>query len=76
MPIFEYQCQDCGHVSEFLEKRAGAHKHKCEQCRGSNLEKLLSSFSVGHGLPQICKSCPDGSYRGNMCPPGGCCGQS
>jgi len=76
MPIFEYECADCGHTMEFLEKRAGKHKHSCEQCKGSNLQKMLSGFSVGRGAPQpICGTCPAGPSPSGMCPPGGCCGQ-
>jgi len=59
MPIFEYKCEQCGHVMEFLEKRAGAHKHKCERCKSSKLEKLLSGFSVGRSAPPpMCGTCP------------------
>jgi len=76
MPIFEYECQDCGHRMEFLEKRAGKHKHTCEQCKGSNLQKMLSGFSVGRSAAApICRTCPAGPSPSGLCPPGGCCGQ-
>ncbi|MBN2137748.1 MAG: hypothetical protein JW720_08075 [Sedimentisphaerales bacterium] len=76
MPVFEYECADCGHRMEILEKRAGSHKYKCEKCKSPKLEKLLSGFSVGRSSPLVCKSCPGGSYQSNICPPGGCCGQA
>ena len=61
MPIFEYRCADCGHTMEFLEKRAGVNKHKCERCNSSKLEKLLSEFSVGRSAPPpMCSECPGG----------------
>ncbi|MBL7154426.1 MAG: zinc ribbon domain-containing protein [Phycisphaerae bacterium] len=75
MPIFEYECQDCGHRMEFLEKRAGAGRHTCEQCKSRNLQKMLSGFSVGRSVaPPICGMCPDGPCRDASCPPG--CGLS
>ena len=77
MPIFEYACGDCGHRMEFLEKTRGKHKHACEQCKGTNLEKLLSGFSVGRATPPICGSCPTGPAANGLCPSsGGCCGQA
>lgn len=75
MPIFEYQCKDCGHTMEVLEKRSGAHKHKCEQCKGSKLEKLLSGFAVGRSAPPpMCGGCPEGPCPSSTCPPGICGG--
>ena len=66
MPIFEYRCADCGHTMEFLEKKAGVNKHKCERCNSSKLQKLLSEFSVGRGAPPpMCGECP-----GGPCPAG------
>lgn len=41
MPLFEYQCRDCGRTFEAFvtaERTAG-----CPDCQGSNLIKLLSS---------------------------------
>ena len=72
MPIFEYECQDCGHTMEFLEKRSGPQKHTCDQCKSSKLTKLLSGFSVGRSIPPGCGACPEGPCPGNTCPPGIC----
>jgi putative FmdB family regulatory protein len=49
MPIFEYKCNDCGKVSEFLEKSKGPQQHKCGKCGSSNMVKMLSGFAVGQG---------------------------
>lgn len=70
MPVFEYKCNDCGHRMEFLEKGRGNHKHICEKCKGTNLKKLLSGFSVGRGEPPTpgCKTCPGGPYPSGPCP--------
>jgi putative FmdB family regulatory protein len=74
VPIYEYKCKDCGFVSEFLEKAGTAKKHTCQKCKSSNLQKLLSGFSVGLGksAEQTCESCPDGSCSGNSCMSGTC----
>ncbi len=64
MPIFEYKCKKCGHITEFLEKSAGNHKHICEQCKSPDLEKQLSSFAMGHSSTsksQNNSSCPTGT---------------
>ena len=75
MPIFEYECGDCGHTMEFLEKRAGPHKHTCERCKSSKLKKDWSSFSVGGSAPPpMCGMCPDGPCPDGNCPPA--CGLS
>ena len=75
MPIFEYKCNDCGHTMEFLEKKAGspsAGKYTCEKCKGSNLQKLFSGFSVGHSIAppkwQGCDSCSSGPCPAGTCP--------
>lgn len=73
MPVFEYKCQDCGHVMEVLQKGRKAGKLACEKCGSAGLQKLLSGFAVGQGksssapacdscssLPS-CGGCPDGT---------------
>ena len=66
MPIFEYRCKKCGHITEFLENQSYPRKHVCEKCKSSDLQKLFSGFSVG----QSNKSSP----RGNETCPTGTCG--
>ena len=74
MPIFEYECRNCGHVMEFLEKSRGPHRHKCEKCESSKLSKLLSGFTVGRSAPPpACGMCPSGPCPDSTCPP--TCGQ-
>ena len=59
MPVFEYKCNDCGNVSEFLEKNGKSQKHKCSKCGGSNMKKVLSGFAVGQSksAPSPCETC-------------------
>lgn len=47
MPLFEYRCRECRHVTEFLEKTHSKDQHKCEQCGSTKTEKVLSAFAVG-----------------------------
>lgn len=45
MPIYEYQCQACGHQLEVLQKVSDAPLKKCPECGKSKLQKLLSAPS-------------------------------
>ena len=45
MPIYEYQCRQCGHRFEQLV-RTGS-RPACAKCGSRGLEKQFSSFSVG-----------------------------
>ena len=78
MPLYEFQCADCGHVSEHIvagsDKIAGLD---CRGCGSSKLNKLISKSNIatfpsgkgqfGCGTPERCNG-PEG------CPgAGGCC---
>jgi len=46
MPIYEFRCQNCDKVFEFLcMKSDGEDKVICPSCGCENSEKLLSAFS-------------------------------
>ncbi|MFW6189474.1 MAG: FmdB family zinc ribbon protein [Planctomycetota bacterium] len=73
MPIFEYRCTDCGHVTEFLESaesgadESGAdEEHACEECGSGRTEKAFSAFCA-RSAPEP----PTGSC--DTCCPGGTC---
>ena len=75
MPIFEYKCDDCGMVMEFLESRSKSQKHQCDKCGSMNMHKILSGFAVGHNKSSnLCDNCtgPSQAECGGMC--GGHCG--
>jgi len=64
MPIYEYRCEKCGHVTEFLEKTAARAKHVCEKCGSDQLEKAFSTFSArvaGDSSSTGTSSCPTGT---------------
>ena len=48
MPIYEYRCNHCGTISEFLVGVSSkGDTLNCKQCGGPHLEKILS---VSHSL--------------------------
>ena len=47
MPIFEYECEQCGHVTEVLERPGAKGPHTCEKCGAQEMTKLFSSFGLG-----------------------------
>ena len=44
MPIYEYQCDACGAVTERLQKMSDAPLRKCPKC-GGKVEKIISRTS-------------------------------
>jgi putative FmdB family regulatory protein len=42
MPLYEYQCDSCGHRFELIQKFSDAPVEKCPKC-GSAVRKLVSS---------------------------------
>lgn len=43
MPIYEYQCQKCGHRLEALQKMSESPLVDCPECGKSELQKLVSA---------------------------------
>lgn len=43
MPIYEYQCQACGHELESLQKISDAPLTECPSCGKPALKKLISA---------------------------------
>ncbi len=43
MPIYEYECDDCGHQFEKLQKMNDAVLKDCPDCDNSSLRKLISA---------------------------------
>jgi len=62
MPIVEYRCKKCGHVTSFLQKWSNEETHTCEKCGSEDTERLLSSFAVrSGGLSSDNSTCPTGT---------------
>ena len=52
MPIYEFQCTDCGEKKEILFKNSDEKvEMKCEKCGSENLQRVLSStnFALSGG---------------------------
>ncbi len=45
MPIYEYQCDDCGHRSEAIQRLADDRLTECGEC-GGTLKRLISAPAV------------------------------
>ena len=43
MPIYEYQCQSCGHELEALQKMSDAALTDCPACDRAELQKKISA---------------------------------
>ena len=43
MPIYEYQCEACGHEFETLQKMSDDPLVDCPQCKAPKLRKLISA---------------------------------
>jgi len=43
MPIYEYQCEECGHVFDSLQKISEAPLTTCPDCGAEALKKLVSA---------------------------------
>ncbi len=43
MPIYEYECEKCGHRLEAIQKFSDAPLADCPECNESALKKLVSS---------------------------------
>lgn len=66
MPVYTYVCKDCGDKFDLLIGVTSEKTElKCKKCNGKNINRVLSSFSVGN----------PGSKRsssGPSCPTGSC----
>ena len=80
MPIYEFECVDCGHKTEILMARTETDLVVCGDCGSRNLRQLLSAHAAVN---------PNRSFQGNAADrccgaegppttcagPGSCCGQ-
>lgn len=50
MPIYEYECEDCGHVTEALRRMGEADQPvACESCNSQNTHRQHSVFAAQGG---------------------------
>ena len=88
MPIYEYQCGDCGHQLEAIQKFSDDPLQDCPQCGKQALQKMISApafrlkgggwyetdFKSGQ-QKNVAKSDSAGPACGS-CPAGGGCASS
>lgn len=68
MPIYEFRCLGCGNIFELLQlkKETEKIKMKCPKCSSPEVERVLSTISIGRSnsgkkTKQTVKSCSSGS---------------
>jgi putative FmdB family regulatory protein len=44
MPVYEYECSECGVIEEAFQKMSDPPLHECKKCKGK-LKKLVSHSS-------------------------------
>jgi putative FmdB family regulatory protein len=48
MPIYEYECRNCGDKFELLRSISASDREiKCPRCGADNPRRVLSTFSTG-----------------------------
>lgn len=71
MPIYEYRCDECGKVSEFL---IGVTQEKsdikCAACGSTKMQKVLSRSNIAASNDTECGGC---DVRSKSCCPHGNC---
>ena len=83
MPIYEYECESCGHKLEAIQKMSDAPLTDCPECNAPQLKKLVSAAGFrlkGGGWYETDfksggkKNVADtGSSSQNTCAGGACC---
>ena len=43
MPIYEYECQSCGHELEKIQRMSDAHLTDCPNCGKPDLKRMVSA---------------------------------
>ncbi|MDQ7088449.1 MAG: zinc ribbon domain-containing protein [Acidobacteriota bacterium] len=59
MPIYEFQCKECGESLEALRRMGqGAEGLQCPRCGSHELVQKLSSFATSGGAAPSCSTSP------------------
>ena len=70
MPIYEFQCADCGAKKEILFRSGDETvEMKCDKCGSENLHRVMScaSFSISGGA-----GAPKATKQSHQCASGSC----
>ncbi len=62
MPLYEYRCQECGHLFEKMVAFSESNKlPECPQCKSKATQKQVSTFATkGSGTSSSGSSCGSG----------------
>jgi len=67
MPIYEYRCDDCGKISEFLlTKREGTFIPQCKRCKSKKMSRVLSRVRVIRSEESRMESLADPTMWGGL----------
>jgi putative FmdB family regulatory protein len=68
MPIYEFRCISCGQVSSFLTRSIGAALDpNCQYCQSQDMQRRMSSFSLGETPGSVHQRYPSASPPGLDC---------
>ena len=67
MPIYEYRCEECGKISEFLLIKAGeAFLPQCKRCKSKKMARVLSRVRVVRSEESRLEGLADPSKWGDL----------
>ena len=67
MPIYEYRCEDCGRISEFLMiKTEDKVTPQCKRCKSKKMSRVLSRVRVIRSEESRIESLADPSKWGDL----------
>jgi putative FmdB family regulatory protein len=67
MPIYEYRCEDCGKISEFLLIRTDeSFAPQCKRCKSKKVSRILSKVRVIRSEESRMESLADPSKWGDL----------
>lgn len=67
MPIYEYRCEDCGRVSEFLLLKSDeVFIPQCKRCKSKKMSRILSRIRVIRSEESRLESLADPSKWGDL----------
>ncbi|MBW1829688.1 MAG: zinc ribbon domain-containing protein [Deltaproteobacteria bacterium] len=81
MPIYEFECVECGHTTEILMASTETDLVVCGGCGSRNLKKLVSAHaavSSTGGFPESAEDrcCGSEGPPTTCAGPGSCCGRN
>jgi len=73
MPIFEYECKECGNTSEYLVGVSSENeKIECKKCGSVDVEKIFSAHARINTEKKPASTCAEAG----VCPHAEMCGRS